>query len=277
MKLSLSVSSSLRMVLPVLFCALAASALPRPASAAEGFSCVVMGKRGQSVRTPDGGAHEAPVRLASCEGAVVQSDGVNVCYVNEKRERRCRALAKGTTITRTLLGASDTGGLTDTVVAMARGDTRTVAGQTRNTTRIEGLPFGQVAAPGAALGYDLTLDARTKQVKALRITEDADAGATLLQLDAPPAQGTLDLAAAKPDTWYRWNAELEGGRRLSGRFLLLGPTADAARAELARLDADRSLADTARWYLKAEACGEAGLVHERLLAAQVLKRLLSAN
>lgn len=245
---------------------LAAQAQPAP-----GFACVVMGRAGQQVRAA-GAVVEAPVRLSNCEGATALSDGLSVCYINERRERRCRPLRRGEAVSRAALGADPANGLADTVIAMARGDVQTLPGQTRAATRLAGLPFGQVLGDAGLLAFDLTLDPRAAAITRLRITADADDAVALWEAAVSGPRLAAPLAGLRPDTWYRWVAEGSAGR-VQGRFLLMGATLEAARAELRRIDADAELSPQTRAYLKAEVFNDAGLSHERLLAVAELRRL----
>ena len=241
----------------------------------DGFACVIVGRSGQTVRSAAGATIDAPARLANCEGATIIGDGLQVCFVNERRERRCKDFKKGSTVTRAALGASESSGLAETVIAMAKGDTRALAGQTRNNTRADGLPYGQVLGAGGSVGYDLTLDPRVQQAQNLRLTTDSDNGAVLWESASPASQGRIALQSLKPDTWYRWVADA-GGRRLSGRFLLLGPAAEATRKHWQDLQADTVLSPEARLYLEAELFHEAGLAHERMIAVNAMRRLTAA-
>jgi hypothetical protein len=244
---------------------------------AEGFSCVVIGKSGQTVRTSAGSTVEAPARLPNCEGADILGDGLQVCFVNERREKRCRELKKGSVVTRAALGAAETGGLADTVISMAKGDTRSLAGQTRADTRSDGLPYGQVLGAGGSISYDLSLDFRVQRAQRLRLTEDAADGATIWEETASqPVRGQMPVQGLKADTWYRWVADVSG-RRVTGRFLFLGAAGDPARTELLRLASDTELTPEARLYLSAELFNEAGLGHERLIAIGALQRLIGSS
>lgn len=270
------IHAALRLPLLIAFWAACASAHAQ-STPASGFACVIVGNSSQSVRSATGATVQAPARLANCEGATVQSDALQVCFVNERRERRCREFKKGTPITRASLGAADSGGLAETVISMAKGDTRALAGQTRNNTRADGLPYGQVIGAGGGVAYDLGLDTRLRGARTLRLTEDSDGGATLWEAAAPaPLRGRIPLQGLKPDTWYRWVAEAQGSK-LSGRFLLVGASAAAARQELQRIEEDQALNAAARLYLQAEVFNEAGLAHERTMAVGALQQLTTGT
>ena len=256
---------------------LSASPVQAQHRVAEGFACVVIGNSGQTVRTAAGATVVAPARLPNCEGASILGVGLQVCFVNERREKRCRELQKGSVVTRAALGAAETGGLADTVISMVKGDNRSLAGQTRTNTRADGLPYGQVLGAGGSISYDLSLDVRVQRAQHLRLTEDADDGATIWEETASqPVQGQMPVQGLKPDTWYRWVAEVSG-RRVNGRFLFLGAAGDQARTELQRLASDTELTPVAQLYLSAELFNEAGLGHERLIAIGNLQRLIGSS
>ncbi|MDP2805365.1 MAG: hypothetical protein Q8O24_05430 [Gallionellaceae bacterium] len=224
-----------------------------------------MGRAGLQIKSGTT-VHEVPIRLQSCEGVIALSDGLSMCYINERRERRCKELHKGEAVTRDAIGVTASSGFAENVVAMARGDVQTLPGQSRTKPpRIAGLPFGQVIGEGGNLVFDFSVDKHMANAERVSITDDTDNASPLWETAITSATVKFQVNSIKTDTWYRWIAQV-GERKFNGRFLLVGAALDAARIELQRLEADTGLTPQAKAFLKADVLNEYGLVHERDLA-----------
>jgi hypothetical protein len=260
----------------VLLCVASFTALAQTPTApsTNEFSCSVLGRVGEQIRT---GARvaEIPVRLLNCDGAVALSNAVSICFINESGVRDCRKLKKGEVVRRTTLKAKNIQSPYDSILAMLRGDVRMLPGFSREVSAIVGLPFGSVLGHKGTLRFDFTQEPRAKSVKHLRLTTDSDDDAATLW-EGAVAGPTLDvpLKGIAPEAWYRWTAE-GANEKFTGRFLLMGSTLDETRAELQRIDADKSISPLERLYLTAVLADTATVVlaHERNLAVIELRRL----
>ena len=234
------------------------------------FSCAVLGRSGLQVKSGDK-VLDVPIRLSACDGIVALNDGINLCFINERRERHCKALKKGDVVSRNSLSSPPAGGFAETVIAMARGDVQTMPGQTRNkATRVEGLPFGQILAHQGELLFDFTVDSRVQNASKLTISTDAEKGDLLTEFAIKSPKLKIPITELKPNNWYRW-VVTGGAEEHNGRFLLVGASLDSVRSELKRINSDDSLDPAIKTYLRADVLNEFGLVYERNQELSVLK------
>jgi hypothetical protein len=234
------------------------------------FSCAVLGRSGLEVKSGDK-VLDVPIRLSFCDGIIALSDGISLCFINERRERHCKPLKKGEAVSRNLLSSPPAGGFAETVIAMARGDVQTMPGQSRSkATRVEGLPFGQILAYQGELLFDFTVDSRVQNASKLTITTDADKGDVLTEFTIKSPKLKIPITDLKPNSWYRWVVR-GSTEEHNGRFLLVGASLDSARSELKRINSDDSLDPAIKNYLRADVLNEFGLVYERNQELSALK------
>ena len=234
------------------------------------FSCAVLGSYGLKVKSGDK-VLEVPLRLSDCQGIIALNDGISLCFINERRERHCNSLKKGEVVSRNSLSSPPTGGFAETVIAMAKGDVQTMPGQSRSTTsRIEGLPFGQILAYQGELLFDFSIDPRVQNANKLTITTDVEKGDVLTEFAIKIPKFKIFTNELKPNSWYRW-VVMGSAEEQKGRFLLVGSSLDSARSELKRINLDDSLDPAVKTYLRADVFNEFGLVYERNQEIRALK------
>ena len=240
----------------------------------DGFSCVLMGRAGKHAETSGGIAVDIPARLINCEGVRVLSEGLSACFTTDRQERRCVLVKKNERISRQVLHGTSAVGVTDNLIAMIKGDIRSVQGQTRATKPPAGLPFGQTSGY-QGIRFDATDSLGSEVWKRFFVTPDSASDEVLWEADIPSATGKIPLDRLRADSWYRWHVQL-GDRALTGRFYLVGSSADKLRDTLQHLESDTSLTADARLYLQAEVLNEAGFVFERQQWIRRLRELIQA-
>lgn len=235
------------------------------------FKCVAIGKPGSKVKA-NGEEVNLPAVLDKCEGSVALSDEINVCYRDQKKQRKCSTFKKNQVITLMALAASGGDGISGVVLGMARGDVQTLAGQTRSLgLQTIGMPFGPVLAKSDRLEFDLTLDPKLLNATNLQIIKD---GTTEVLVDQKITQPIFSVIMSNlpKDVWYRWVIEING-KKMSGKFLLVGNQMDSVRVELNSVEDMPDVSPVSKAYLKAEIFNENSLVYERILAIQEFNRL----
>jgi hypothetical protein len=247
------------------------SPLAHAQNTSENFKCVAMGKPGAKIKS-NGAVIDLPAVLDQCDGAVALSDETNICYRDNKKQRKCAQFKKNQTVTLVGLAASTGESISSAVLTMARGDVQTLAGQTRSMNSPSlGMPYGPVIAENQVLQFDLSLDPKLAKAMALEIVKD---GSHEVLINQPITSKTPQVSVKNltQDVWYRWVADVDG-KKISGKFLYVGPVMNAVRDELKSIDADSDIDPMSKAYLRAEIFNDNGLVYERLLAVNEFKKL----
>lgn len=242
---------------------------------AEGFSCVIMGRAGKHAENSDGVAVDIPARFINCEGIRILSDGVSACFTTDRRERRCVPVKRHERISKQVLGGASAVGLTDNLIAMIKGDVRSVQGQTRAIKPPGGLPFGQILGY-QGISFDASESLGGEAWKRFFVIAESAPGEILWEADAPSAKGNIPIDRLRPDSWHRWHVQL-AGTELTGRFYLAGASSNSVRETLHHFDSDTSLTADARLYLQAETLNEAGFVFERQQWVRRLRGVIQAR
>jgi len=147
-----------------------------------------------------------PLRLALCEGLRVETGKITACYLAAGGRRTCVQINKGKGIPEnSAVEQSKSVGeaFQATLVAFAKGDAQTRHGQTRGTTRLRGLPYGEIVVLGDTLELPLTQTGIT-DIESLSVERANSADPASIQALLKDGSALINSKDLLPGTQYRW-------------------------------------------------------------------------
>jgi hypothetical protein len=241
--------------------------------ASQEFSCAIIGSKKNSIKLADGSIRNPPLHLVDCAGVQLLEDQLTVCAVGNTNEKKCQNIQKNSKLSAELINASKKSKLSDTVIAMLRGDVRTAAAQTRNSSPYPGLPYGEVVGASGQIFYDFPDDEINKvnRFTVLKLGSQQKVIADLLKVNS---YGVIKLDPADSSVPYTWELTTVDGRKIKGTFTYLGEMVEAIDQRIFLINSQKDLGEAPKWYLKAELYAEYGLQFDFDVAMRRLKREL---
>ena len=243
------------------------------ARASQEFSCAIIGSKKNSIKLVDDGIRNPPLHLVNCSGVQLLEDNLTVCTVGNANEKKCQNFLKNSILSAELVKASGKLKLSDTVIAMLRGDVRTAAAQTRSSSPYPGLPYGEVVGVSGEISYDFP-DDQNKKVTSLKVYKPGGQHKVIAEILKVNSFGSIKLDASDSSVAYAWEINTVAGEKIKGTFTYLGEMAEVIDQRVNAIDSQIEIGESARWYLKADLYSEYGLQFDFEIALGKLKRRL---
>jgi len=147
-----------------------------------------------------------PLRLALCRDLRVETGKITACYLAAGGRRTCIQINKGKGIPENLVieqTKSVGEAFQATLLAFAKGDAQTRHGQTRGTTRLRGLPYGEIVVLGDTLELPLTQTGIT-DIESLSVERANSADPASIQALLKDGSALINSKDLLPGTQYRW-------------------------------------------------------------------------
>ncbi len=247
--------------------------LSTEATASQEFSCAIIGSKKNSIKLSDGVIRNPPLHLINCAGVQLLEDDLTVCAIGNDNEKKCQAFQKNSRLSAEIVRASNKSNLADTVIAMLRGDVRTAAAQTRNSSKYPGMPYGEVVGAFGAVFYDFS-DDKKNEIVSLKVYRPDNQQRVVADISKVNSYGAIKLDASDSSVPYSWEITTVDGEKIKGTFIYLAEMAEVIDRRLLEIDSQKELNDASRWYLKAELYAEYGLQFDLDTAMSQLHRRL---
>ena len=241
--------------------------------ASQEFSCAIIGSKKNSIRLADGSIRNPPLHLVNCSGVQLLEDQLTVCAIGIANEKKCQNIQKNSKLSSELINASEKSKLSDTVIAMLRGDVRTAAAQTRNSSTYPGLPYGEVVGALGEVFYDFPVD-EVNKVSRFKVFKLGSQQKIIADISKINSYGSIKLDPAESSVPYTWELTTIDGKKIKGTFTYLGEMVEAIDQHILLIDSQKELGEAPKWYLKAELYAEYGLQFDFDAAMRRLKREL---
>jgi hypothetical protein len=148
----------------------------------------------------------APLRLALCEGLRVETGKITACYLAAGGRRMCVQINKGKGIPEnSAVEQSNSFGeaFQATLVAFAKGDAQTKHGQTRGTSRLPGLPYGEIVILGDTLALQLS-QTGVPDIESMSLERADSLGLPSISAELKDGVALFYSKDLAPATKYRW-------------------------------------------------------------------------
>lgn len=147
-----------------------------------------------------------PLRLALCEGLRVETGKITACYLAAGGRRTCVQINKGKGIPEnSAVEQSKSVGeaFQATLVAFAKGDAQTKHGQTRGTSRLPGLPYGEIVIIGDTLALQLS-QTGVPDIESMSLERADSSGLPSISAELKDGVAFFYSKDLAPATKYRW-------------------------------------------------------------------------
>ena len=224
--------------------------------------CLFVGQGDAQIRSK-GEMRLAPLRLADCEGASVETGVVSACFLNGLDERTCRTLKAGDVFNGKNIGAhvgAGTGSFKATLVNWLKGDTHVRIGASRKTEKLEGFPYENILLHDGDLVINL-LAPKAKALRTLQLKMESN-GAEIISVKAIDNKFVVPVSILVRGDTYSWEAR-SGDTAYIGVFSLASvEQAKQLQAAVLTLTLDKKLDETGRHILKYELFYESGFIFD---------------
>jgi hypothetical protein len=148
----------------------------------------------------------APLRLALCEGLRVETGKITACYLAAGGRRMCVQINKGKGIPENS-AVEQTKSIGEafqaTLLAFAKGDAQTKHGQTRGTSKLPGLPYGEIVVLGGTLALPLS-QTGVPDIESMSLERADSSGLPSISADLKDGVALFNSKDIAPGTKYRW-------------------------------------------------------------------------
>lgn len=214
--------------------------------------CLFVGQ-GEARISAKGETKSAPLRLADCDGAKIESGVASVCFLNQREERTCRTLSAGDTFSSDKVGAnkdSGVGAFKVTLVSLLKGDSQTRIGAIRKTDKLQGFPYENVLGADGDLVIHLVAP-KAKALKTFSLRLESS-GKSVASVNAADDKFVIPAAALTRGETFSWEAK-SADTTFDGAFRFASAEqASQLRAAVAALAKDPMLDETGKLVLQSE-------------------------